>query len=112
MAELIQADWAKVGVKANLMTYEWAEYRKRSKTGEQTVMMFGWSGDNGDPDNFFVPLLGCEAVKGGGNAETSRSGQALRAGADGLQGRSAVDHRRSFDPLRPDPQGSEGLQDG
>src|ERR1044072_2476420 len=67
MAELIQADWAKVSVKANLMTSEWAEYRKRSKTGEQTVMMFGWSGDNGDPDNFFVPLLGCDAVKGGGN---------------------------------------------
>jgi dipeptide transport system substrate-binding protein len=67
MAELIQADWAKVGVRANLVTYEWAEYRKRSKTGEQAVMMFGWSGDNGDPDNFFVPLLGCEAVKGGGN---------------------------------------------
>ena len=67
MAEMIQADWEKVGVKAKLLTYEWAEYRKRSKTGEQTVMMFGWSGDNGDPDNFFVPLLGCDAVKGGGN---------------------------------------------
>ena len=67
MAELIQADWEKIGVKAKLVTYEWAEYRKRSKTGEQQVMMFGWSGDNGDPDNFFVPLLGCEAVKGGGN---------------------------------------------
>ena len=67
MAELIQADWEKVGVKAKLVTYEWAEYRKRSKTGEQAAMMFGWSGDNGDPDNFFVPLLGCEAVKGGGN---------------------------------------------
>ncbi len=67
MAELIQADWEKIGVKAKLVTYEWAEYRKRSKTGEQSVMMFGWSGDNGDPDNFFVPLLGCEAVKGGGN---------------------------------------------
>jgi len=67
MAELIQADWEKVGVKTRLVTYEWAEYRKRSKTGEQAAMMFGWSGDNGDPDNFFVPLLGCEAVKGGGN---------------------------------------------
>jgi dipeptide transport system substrate-binding protein len=68
MAEIIQADWEKVGVKTKLVTYEWAEYRKRSKGGEHSVIMFGWSGDNGDPDNFFVPLLGCEAVKGGGNA--------------------------------------------
>jgi len=67
MAELIQADWDKVGIKAKLVTFEWGEYRKRSKVGEQQAMMFGWSGDNGDPDNFFVPLLGCSAVKGGGN---------------------------------------------
>jgi dipeptide transport system substrate-binding protein len=67
MAELIQADFDKIGVKVKLTTYEWGEYRKRSKTGEQQSMMFGWSGDNGDPDNFFVPLLGCAAVKGGGN---------------------------------------------
>src|SRR2546423_1401365 len=67
MAEMIQADWEKVGVKAKLLTYEWAEYRKRAQGGEHQGGMFGWSGDNGDPDNFFVPLLGCEAVKGGGN---------------------------------------------
>jgi len=67
MAELIQADWGKIGVKANLVTYEWGEYRKRSKVGEQQAIMYGWSGDNGDPDNFFATLLGCEAVKGGGN---------------------------------------------
>jgi dipeptide transport system substrate-binding protein len=67
MAELIQSDWEKIGVKAKLVTFEWGEYRKRSKSGEQHSMMFGWSGDNGDPDNFFVPLLGCSAVKGGGN---------------------------------------------
>lgn len=67
MAELIQADWEKVGVKTKVLTYEWAEYRKRSKAGEHQAIMFGWSGDNGDPDNFFTPLLGCEAVKGGGN---------------------------------------------
>jgi dipeptide transport system substrate-binding protein len=67
MAELIQADWEKIGVKTKLVTYEWAEYRKRSKAGEHQAIMFGWSGDNGDPDNFFMPLLGCDAVKGGGN---------------------------------------------
>jgi dipeptide transport system substrate-binding protein len=67
MAELIQADWAKIGVRTKLVTFEWGEYRKRSKSGEQPAMMFGWSGDNGDPDNFFGPLLGCDAVSGGGN---------------------------------------------
>ena len=67
MAELIQADWEKIGVHTKLITFEWGEYKKRSKSGEQGAMMFGWSGDNGDPDNFFVPILSCEAVKGGGN---------------------------------------------
>jgi dipeptide transport system substrate-binding protein len=67
MAELIQSDWEKIGVKAKLVTFEWGEYRKRSKVGEQQAIMYGWSGDNGDPDNFFVPLLGCSAVAGGGN---------------------------------------------
>jgi dipeptide transport system substrate-binding protein len=67
MAEMVQSDWAKIGVRAKLVTYEWTEYRKRSKAGEQQAMMFGWSGDNGDPDNFFGPLLSCESVSGGGN---------------------------------------------
>ncbi|MCX9155449.1 ABC transporter substrate-binding protein [Niveibacterium sp. 24ML] len=67
MGELIQADLAKIGVKVKLLTFEWGEYRKRSKAGEHQAMMIGWSGDNGDPDNFFTPLLSCDAVKGGGN---------------------------------------------
>lgn len=67
LGEMVQADWEKVGIKTKLITYEWGEYRKRSKTGEQQAIMLGWSGDNGDPDNFFQTLLGCEAVKGGGN---------------------------------------------
>ena len=131
MAELIQADWEKIGVKAKLVTYEWAEYRKRSKTGEQAAMMFGWSGDNGDPDNFFVPLLGCEAVKGGGNvarwcnkpfedliikaAQTPK--QADRAKlyeqAQVIVKEEApwitLAHSVRFDPLRKEVQ---GLQDG
>ena len=38
MAELIQADWEKIGVKTKLITFEWGEYRKRSKTGEQHAL--------------------------------------------------------------------------
>jgi dipeptide transport system substrate-binding protein len=69
IAELMQADLAKVGVKAEIKTYEWGEYRKRMQNGEHQTGMFGWTGDNGDPDNFLHTLLGCAAAApGGGNA--------------------------------------------
>ncbi len=67
-AELMQADLAKVGVKAEIKSYEWGEYRKRLQNGEHMSGQFGWTGDNGDPDNFLNTLLGCDAaVQGGGN---------------------------------------------
>jgi len=62
MAEMIQADWAKIGVKAKIVTYEWGEYLKRSMNGEHQTALLGWTGDNGDPDNFLAVLLGCDAV--------------------------------------------------
>ena len=62
MAEMIQADWAKIGVKAKITTYEWAEYLKRGKDGEHDAMLVGWTGDNGDPDNWLNVNLGCAAV--------------------------------------------------
>ena len=52
LAELIQADFAKVGVEAKIVTFEWGEYLKRSKAGEHQTILLGWTGDNGDPDNF------------------------------------------------------------
>lgn len=64
MAEMVQADWAKVGVKAKLVTYEWGEYLKRAQKGEPDVIMVGWTGDNGDPDNWLGTLLSCKAVGG------------------------------------------------
>ena len=67
MAEMIQADWAKVGVQAKIVTYEWGEYLKRAKDGEHQTVMMGWTGDNGDPDNFFATLFSCAAAKDGSN---------------------------------------------
>ncbi len=68
IAELMQSDLAKIGVKAKIVSYEWGEYRKRAQQGEHQMALLGWTGDNGDPDNFFVPLAGCAAARpGGGN---------------------------------------------
>jgi len=69
IAELMQADLAAVGIKAKIVSYEWGEYRKRVQNGEHQMALLGWTGDNGDPDNFFVPLAGCAAARiGGGSA--------------------------------------------
>ena len=58
IGEMMQADLAKVGVNAKLVTFEWGEYRKRAQGGEHMTAQLGWTGDNGDPDNFFF-LDGC-----------------------------------------------------
>jgi dipeptide transport system substrate-binding protein len=70
MAELIQADWAKIGVQADIVSFEWGEYLERSKDKERDgAVLLGWTGDNGDPDNFLAVLLGCDAVGGANRAQ-------------------------------------------
>lgn len=68
-AQMIQADWAEVGIKANIVSYEWGEYIKRAKAGEHDVMIYGWTGDNGDPDNWLGVLYSCAAIKGSNYAK-------------------------------------------
>jgi dipeptide transport system substrate-binding protein len=66
-AELMQADLAKVGVKAEIVSYEWGEYLKKSmEEGRKGAVILGWTGDNGDPDNFLSVLLSCAGAKTGG----------------------------------------------
>jgi dipeptide transport system substrate-binding protein len=67
IAELMQADLAKIGVKAEIKSFEWGEYRKRMQAGEHQMGMLGWTGDNGDPDNFLNTLLGCDSAKTNGS---------------------------------------------
>jgi dipeptide transport system substrate-binding protein len=65
MAEMMQADLKKVGIDVDIVSYEWGEYLKRTKNGEHDMALLGWTGDNGDPDNFFF-LHGCAAARPGG----------------------------------------------
>ncbi len=70
MAELMQADMAKIGVEVEIVSFEWGEYLKRSKELDRKgAILLGWTGDNGDPDNFLAVLLGCDAVGGSNRAQ-------------------------------------------
>jgi dipeptide transport system substrate-binding protein len=70
MAELMQADFAEIGVEAEIVTYEWGEYLKlASDVNRDGAVLLGWTGDNGDPDNFLAVLLGCAAVGNSNRAQ-------------------------------------------
>jgi len=69
-AQMIQSDFAKVGVTVEIYTVDWGEYLSSSKPVDRDgAVIIGWNGDNGDPDNFLSPNFGCDAVGGGNRAE-------------------------------------------
>lgn len=70
MAEVIQADFAAVGVEVEIVSYEWGEYLKLSRAEDRDgAVLLGWTGDNGDPDNFLSVLLSCSSVGGSNRAQ-------------------------------------------
>jgi dipeptide transport system substrate-binding protein len=70
MAEIMQADLAKIGVEAEIVSYEWGEYLDKAKDVKRDgAVLLGWTGDNGDPDNFLAVLLGCDGVGGSNRAQ-------------------------------------------
>jgi len=52
IATAIAADWAKAGINVSLQTVDWATYLDKRTNGQMPLYMLGWTGDNGDPDNF------------------------------------------------------------
>lgn len=86
IAEMMQSDLAKLGVKVNIVTYEWGEYRKRALAGEAQAVQYGWTGDNGDPDNFFTELSSCAAARPSGSSTTKWCDK----GFDDLIGKAAT----------------------
>lgn len=57
VAEVIQKNLADVGITANIVSHEWATYLELASKGDADAFMLGWTGDNGDPDNFLYVLL-------------------------------------------------------
>ncbi|NOX15146.1 MAG: ABC transporter substrate-binding protein [Epsilonproteobacteria bacterium] len=63
VAEAIQAYLAKVGVKVKIITYDWGTYLSKTANLEADSCLLGWTGDNGDPDNFLDILLSAHAAQ-------------------------------------------------
>ncbi|MCL1134386.1 ABC transporter substrate-binding protein SapA [Shewanella hafniensis] len=66
-AELIQSDLANVGVKVNIVSYDWSVFSQRLSRDDYDSVLIGWNADNSDPDNFFTPLLSCAAMQSNNN---------------------------------------------
>lgn len=57
LAEAVQAELLKIGVKTNIKVYPWKEYKDVLFKGEEgDAGFYGWVGDNGDADNFLSLL--------------------------------------------------------
>ncbi len=63
LAQAIQADLNAVGIRAEIVTYEWGTYLDYVQRGKHEMCLLGWTGDNGDPDNFLYTLLDAETAK-------------------------------------------------
>ncbi|PLT35833.1 ABC transporter substrate-binding protein [Bacillus sp. V5-8f] len=62
VAEALQASFKEVGIEAKIVTHEWGPYLEKVQAGEAPMYMLGWTGDNGDADNFLYTLLDKDSI--------------------------------------------------
>ncbi len=52
LANMVQGYLSKVGVDVEITQYDWTTYKSKVQTDPYDICFYGWTGDNGDPDNF------------------------------------------------------------
>ena len=67
MAQLMKRYLQDVGITLNIVSYDWNIFRENLRLGLHDTVLIGWNADNGDPDNFYRPLLTCDAIPSGNN---------------------------------------------
>lgn len=68
IAEAFAAELSAIGIKVNLQTKDWAAYLEdRNKPPGFQSFMLGWTGDYGDPDNFYYAHFGLGSTQDLGN---------------------------------------------
>jgi peptide/nickel transport system substrate-binding protein len=65
LGEAVQSYLTKVGINVKITQYEWGAYLNRFRRQPwEGFAIAGWSGDNGDPDNFLGDLFEWDIVNG------------------------------------------------
>jgi len=81
IGEAIQSYLAAVGINVKFYQIDWGTYLQETEAGKHQMCLLGWTGDNGDPDNFMNVLYGANACSIGtaGNYAfyTNNTNQAL-----------------------------------
>lgn len=67
LAELMQADLAKVGVKAKITTFEWGTYLEKATKHEHDLLQLGLTLLSTDPDSALFLNFSCTSAKSGEN---------------------------------------------
>lgn len=81
IAEAFAADLSAIGIRVTLQTKDWAAYiADRNQPPGFQAFMLGWTGDYGDPDNFYYAHFGPGATQDLGNWKNERVFQLLDAG--------------------------------
>ncbi len=52
IGEAIQSYLTAVGINIKFYQVDWSSYLQETKDGKHQICLLGWTGDNGDPDNF------------------------------------------------------------
>jgi ABC-type transport system substrate-binding protein len=58
IGEAIQSYLTAVNIHVTIYQIDWATYLTKTQAGEHPMCLLGWTGDNGDPDNFMNVLYG------------------------------------------------------
>lgn len=85
LAMALKKQLASVGITLNIKTYRWEEYKEALSKQEGHCFLYGWTGDNGDPDNFLYPLLTSPQIERGLNLAHYKNAQVDRLLASAQQ---------------------------
>lgn len=58
IGEAIQSYLGAVGIDVSIYQVDWGTYLQETESGMHNMCLLGWTGDNGDPDNFMNVLYG------------------------------------------------------